>query len=582
MNLASSTDTAFIQMLIELVIKNLEDEDFGAEELIRESGLRRKVLMVRMKSITRKTISQFICEVRLRKAYLMLTEGTLTVSEVAYQVGFGSPEYFIRRFHRFYGYTPGELKKRNGRVEEPLPSGLFSSQQGSLPEKIKTISKHKKIFYSSVSICLLIIIGYLFFSAFLNRSGSVKLPSESTQEKTLIADATNLHQMGDLYPEQRPHNDSISETMVNRALKIDSTDPEAYNLLSAIYRIRGFPDTALLLIEKSIGYDPGSSRAYTNKAMLFGDDRIAEKEELLNMAIRLNRNNSVPYNMLGQIYYNRGEFARGVEFTLKAIKIVGPPERDFRATFLQKHENYTFIFSNCLFRLGFFKEAKLYADNYLKITNNAKPPYFYLLFNALIINSRIEEAYTFGLQNAVDDESPYYNFMMGYALLYLHKYGEALRYFDKGSQVPGKEPDNNSWKYMEGYALFRNGKTKQAEEIFKTVIEDCTGRIKKTRFSGSMDGYHVNPYITLTSVYSLLGEETKALTYLKEDRNSHPVLDLRGLVFLKKFPMLDNIRDEPFFKDYLNDIESKFQSERKKTGNLLRREGILMEEISGR
>jgi len=43
--------------------------------------------------------------------------------------------------------------------------------------------------------------------------------------------------------------------------------------------------------------------------------------------------------------------------------------------------------------------------------------------------------------------------------------------------------------------------------------------------------------------------------------------------------MLDNIRNEPLFKAYLNTVESRFQSERMKTGNLLRKEGILMEEI---
>ena len=48
-----------------------------------------------------------------------------------------------------------------------------------------------------------------------------------------------------------------------------------------------------------------------------------------------------------------------------------------------------------------------------------------------------------------------------------------------------------------------------------------------------------------------------------------------------KIPHADNIRNEPLLKAYLNAVESRFQSERKKTGNLLYKEGILMEEIVG-
>ena len=38
----------------------------------------------------------------------ILQETSLTVSEVAYEVGFSSPSYFIKCFHDYYGYPPGE------------------------------------------------------------------------------------------------------------------------------------------------------------------------------------------------------------------------------------------------------------------------------------------------------------------------------------------------------------------------------------------------------------------------------------------------------------------------------------------
>jgi transcriptional regulator GlxA family with amidase domain len=38
---------------------------------------------------------------------------TGTVSEIASGVGFASTTYFIKCFHDYFGYPPGEVKKRN-------------------------------------------------------------------------------------------------------------------------------------------------------------------------------------------------------------------------------------------------------------------------------------------------------------------------------------------------------------------------------------------------------------------------------------------------------------------------------------
>jgi AraC-like DNA-binding protein len=35
----------------------------------------------------------------------------LSVSEISYKVGFGSPTYFNKCFHEFFGESPGEYRK---------------------------------------------------------------------------------------------------------------------------------------------------------------------------------------------------------------------------------------------------------------------------------------------------------------------------------------------------------------------------------------------------------------------------------------------------------------------------------------
>jgi AraC-like DNA-binding protein/TolB-like protein len=101
-----------IQKLTEIILANLGDENFGVKELVKESGLSRYILTKRLYAITKKTINHFICEIRLKKALEMFKNEEYTVAEVAYKTGFGSPAYFNRSFHKFFGYPPGEVKKR--------------------------------------------------------------------------------------------------------------------------------------------------------------------------------------------------------------------------------------------------------------------------------------------------------------------------------------------------------------------------------------------------------------------------------------------------------------------------------------
>ena len=106
-----SIDQVFIRKLIDIVLANLGNENFGVNELAHESGLSLYRLSRRIHSISKKTTNQFIREIRLQKALEMLQNETYTASEVAFKVGFGSPTYFNKSFHEFYGYPPGKVKK---------------------------------------------------------------------------------------------------------------------------------------------------------------------------------------------------------------------------------------------------------------------------------------------------------------------------------------------------------------------------------------------------------------------------------------------------------------------------------------
>ena len=113
MNLSMVSDKEFIQKLTEISETNLSNENFGVKELVQIAGTTQSYLSKRLQKIVGISVSRFISETRLRKAMKMIHESDLTAAEVAYKVGFGSATYFNNCFRNFYGYPPGEVKKRD-------------------------------------------------------------------------------------------------------------------------------------------------------------------------------------------------------------------------------------------------------------------------------------------------------------------------------------------------------------------------------------------------------------------------------------------------------------------------------------
>lgn len=104
----------FIDQAETLILENLSIEKFGVSELAGAMNMSRSSLLRKIQKHTNLSASQFIRQFRLRKAMDLLKQTPLTVSEISYQVGFGSTSYFIKCFREHFGYPPGEaVKKEN-------------------------------------------------------------------------------------------------------------------------------------------------------------------------------------------------------------------------------------------------------------------------------------------------------------------------------------------------------------------------------------------------------------------------------------------------------------------------------------
>ena len=158
MSEVNATNGDFLKELQEIIRNNLKDPDFGVSSLAREVGMSRSNLHKKVNSLAKISVSQFIRQERLQAGLKLLKQTSSTVSEIAYEVGFNNVSYFIKCFHEYYGYSPGEVGKREQEVTE-----------------VQTSSKRKiKPVYLYVAVIILILVGSAF--AFYNSKVKRNIP----------------------------------------------------------------------------------------------------------------------------------------------------------------------------------------------------------------------------------------------------------------------------------------------------------------------------------------------------------------------------------------------------------------------
>lgn len=116
----SNQNSDFMHKVRKAVEEHLSNEKFGVSELAKEMGMSRSNLLRKIRAEENLSVSQFIRQIRLEHSMEILKNSSITVSEVAFQVGFSSPSYFIKCFHEFYGYSPGEVGKRIEKEQEEV------------------------------------------------------------------------------------------------------------------------------------------------------------------------------------------------------------------------------------------------------------------------------------------------------------------------------------------------------------------------------------------------------------------------------------------------------------------------------
>jgi signal transduction histidine kinase/DNA-binding response OmpR family regulator len=104
----SSRDEIFLKKAIKTVEEHMEDHQFSSELFCEKMGMSRSNLHNKLKKLTSLSSSEFIRNIRLKRASSLLKDSQFNVEEVAYKVGFNSPAYFSKCFKLLFGSSPKE------------------------------------------------------------------------------------------------------------------------------------------------------------------------------------------------------------------------------------------------------------------------------------------------------------------------------------------------------------------------------------------------------------------------------------------------------------------------------------------
>lgn len=228
-----SIENDFLNRIKEIIAENISNERFGVSELAGEIGMSRSNLLRKIKKLSKLSASQFIRQVRLQHAMEMLRQTSLNVSEVSYKVGFGSTSYFIKCFHDYYGYPPGEVGNRDLNESDSIQIGQ---------------SRKKRIIVilgATIIIVFLTIVLFIFFKPFSSKHYDLENSIAVLPFKNDSNDSTNVHIINGLMESILDNLQKIedlrviSRTSVEKYRNDPKTIPEIARELKVNYFVEG-------------------------------------------------------------------------------------------------------------------------------------------------------------------------------------------------------------------------------------------------------------------------------------------------------------------------------------------------------
>ena len=115
-NYLQKKDLEFLERIQKVIEENIDNSDFNIDSIADSIGISRSAFFKKLKSLTGLAPVDMIKETRLTKSVEMLKNTDLTVSEIAYAVGFSDSGYYGKCFRKKYGQTPTEYMSKYRKI----------------------------------------------------------------------------------------------------------------------------------------------------------------------------------------------------------------------------------------------------------------------------------------------------------------------------------------------------------------------------------------------------------------------------------------------------------------------------------
>lgn len=99
-------DREFLRNVISIVEERMECPTLSIDQIADSLNLGRNTFYKKFKSLTNTAPVEFVRDMRLQKAKILLDQGMDNIAEIAYQVGFNNPKYFSTCFREKFGVSP--------------------------------------------------------------------------------------------------------------------------------------------------------------------------------------------------------------------------------------------------------------------------------------------------------------------------------------------------------------------------------------------------------------------------------------------------------------------------------------------
>jgi len=111
-NYLQKKDIEFLDKIHHVIEDNIDNSDFNIDTIADNIGISRSAFFKKLKSLTGLAPVDTIKEVRLTKSIELLQSTDMTVSEIAFAVGFKESGYYGKCFRKKYGQTPTEYMSK--------------------------------------------------------------------------------------------------------------------------------------------------------------------------------------------------------------------------------------------------------------------------------------------------------------------------------------------------------------------------------------------------------------------------------------------------------------------------------------